>query len=406
MASQRLAAASVATIALLAAACSDSSLTAPTPTIGAPLASVSARPVASAPSLRWNALARELVAQRAIDPPMASRVYALLSVAQHDAVLAADRVAPGAPRARHEVDARAAVIAASANVLGALFPLDAQPVADLASEGRAALASEGVDAAEARAASTAGEAAARAVLSFAATDGSGVSWTGAIPTGVGLWYSAVTASPLRPTWAQVRPWLLRSGDELRPAPPPAWGSAEYLAALAEVRRISDTRTPDQLRIALFWSDGAGTATPPGHWNAIAADLIARQNLDEEKATRVLALLNMALMDAGIGCWDAKYHYWLIRPSQADPQIVTAVPLPNFPSYVSGHATFSGAAAELLGAAFPEARASVDAMADEAAISRLYGGIHYRFDNEQGLALGRKIGRLAAARLRGSPLVHD
>lgn len=406
MATQRLAAAFGATIALLAAACSDSSLTGPTPPRAATLASVAARPVASAPSLRWNALARDLVAQRAIDPPMASRVFALLSVAQHDAVVAADAVAPGAPRARHEVDARAAVIAASADVLGAVFPLDAQTIADLASVGRAELATNRVDAAEARAASTAGEAAARAVLAFAATDGSGVNWTGTIPTGAGLWYGAATPSPLRPAWGQVRPWLLRSGDQLRPPPPPAWGSAEYLAALAEVRRIADTRTAEQLRISLFWSDGAGTATPPGHWNAIAADLIESHHLDEEQASRTFALLNMALMDAGIACWDAKYHYWLIRPSQADPKIVTAVPLPNFPSYVSGHATFSGAAAELLGAAFPEARASLNAMAEEAAISRLYGGIHYRFDNEQGLALGRAIGRVAAGRLRTNTLVHD
>ena len=148
---------------------------------------------------------------------------------------------------------------------------------------------------------------------------------------------------------------------------------------------------------------AGTATPPGHWNAIAADLAERYHLDEERATQMFAFLNMALMDSGIACWDAKYTYWLIRPSQADPLITTPVGLPNFPSYVSGHATFSGAAATLLGAVFPAARRDLQAMADEAAMSRLYGGIHYRFDNDRGLEVGRKIGSLAVARLRHGAL---
>jgi membrane-associated phospholipid phosphatase len=110
-----------------------------------------------------------------------------------------------------------------------------------------------------------------------------------------------------------------------------------------------------------------------------------------------ALLNTAVMDAGISCWDAKYHYWLIRPPQADPAITTPVGLPNFPSYVSGHATFSGAASEVLSAIFPARRSRLRAMAEEAALSRLYAGIHYRFDNDVGLRMGRSIGALALRR---------
>jgi hypothetical protein len=127
--------------------------------------------------------------------------------------------------------------------------------------------------------------------------------------------------------------------------------------------------------------------------------VERYSLDEKRSIQVFALLNMALMDAGIGCWDAKYTYWLIRPSQADPAVTTPVGLPNFPSYVSGHATFSGAAATLLGAVFPSASRDLQTMAEEAAMSRLYGGIHYRFDNEEGLKLGRRIGALAVTELR-------
>jgi hypothetical protein len=95
-------------------------------------------------------------------------------------------------------------------------------------------------------------------------------------------------------------------------------SPPFQAALAEVRQISDSRTPEHLRIAAFWADGIGTYTPPGHWNAIAAELITQHQCSELEAARTLAFMNMALMDAGISCWDAKYVYWLPRPSQVDP----------------------------------------------------------------------------------------
>jgi membrane-associated phospholipid phosphatase len=186
---------------------------------------------------------------------------------------------------------------------------------------------------------------------------------------------------------------MTSGRQFRAPPPPAFGSPEFLAAVAEVRRFSEERTPKQLAIAEFWADGAGTSTPAGHWNEIAASLLEENGASAERAAHVLAMLNAALMDAGIACWDSKYEYWLIRPSQVDPAISTPVGLPNFPAYVSGHSTFSGAAAEVLAAAFPSERRVLRAMAEEAAISRLYGGIHYRFDSDAGLDMGRRIGQL-------------
>lgn len=395
----------VAVLALVAAACSD--VTGPTtsPDSAASVERIAAEPTATdLRTLEWNAIARGLVASRVVDPPMAARIYAMLSVAQYNATRAADRTAPGSSQARHAISAKASVIAASAAVLSNTFPLDAEAVRNTAKTDMVALLG-GKNDSEALAAYAAGEAAAQHVIARSATDGSSAPWAGSVPVGEGLWYSSTTATALRPGWGSVRPWLMRSGDQFRPAPPPAFRSPEFKAALAEVRHISDTRTAEQLRTALYWSDGSGTVTPPGHWNVIAAGLIEDHHLTEEQATQTLALLNMALMDAGIACWDAKYHYWMIRPPQADPMIVTAVPLPNFPSYVSGHATFSGAAAELLGAVFPSERRKLSAMANEAAMSRLYGGIHYRFDNDAGLALGQTIGRLAAARLHGSSTAY-
>jgi membrane-associated phospholipid phosphatase len=336
----------------------------------------------------WNELARQLVLEHRTDPPMASRYYALLSVAQHEAV---EELAVRSRRAEDRSQRRTwsrAIAVASSLVLMHAYPDRAEWIRNQlnASQVDETIAERvGLDAAE-------------RVLERARADRSDSEWTGTVPLGTGLWFSSVAppVPPLRPRWGEVRPWLMKKGDELRPEPPPAFGSPKFREALAEVRRISDTRTAEQLRIALYWADGAGTTTPPGHWNAIAADLVEQHNLDERKAARVFALLNMAMMDAGIACWDAKYHYWLIRPPQGDAAITTPVGLPNFPSYISGHATFSGAASEVLGSIFPSEKKRLYAMAEEAAMSRLYGGIHYRFDNEVGLRVGRAIGRLATS----------
>jgi membrane-associated phospholipid phosphatase len=387
--------------ALVVSACGDAGITSPT-AVDASLGATSANPAGSppphaqsqlrAPSVRWNELARTLVADSRVDPPMAARIYALLGVAQHSGVVEARNVGGRSHKDRPELDATVgAVVAASAEVLAYAFPNELTRIRVAEQVDAAPYTGKGNQPKFFEAGREIGRGAAARALAVAKSDGAGSPWAGDMPGGEGAWTGT---APLRPLWGSVRPWLLSRGDQFRPPPPPAFGSREFLAALAEVREISDTRTPRQLAIAVFWSDGLGTSTPPGHWNEIAAGLIEKYRFDEERATRTLKLLDMAMMDAGIACWDAKYHYWLLRPSQADPNITTPVGLPNFPSYVSGHATFSGAAAELLGAIFPAERGALMAMADEAAMSRLYGGIHYRFDNDEGLALGRRIGALA------------
>src|SRR5690606_16601665 len=135
---------------------------------------------------------------------------------------------------------------------------------------------------------------------------------------------------------------------------------------------------EQDRIAKFWALGNGTVTPLGYWNVVADELIARHNMNDRRAAHVFALVKLAGYDAPVASHDAKYTYWLIRPTQADPQIQLAIGLPSFPSYPSNHAAISSAAATVLGAIFPEEREQLRAAAEEAGISRIYGGIHYRF----------------------------
>jgi hypothetical protein len=196
-----------------------------------------------------------------------------------------------------------------------------------------------------------------------------------------------------PFFGQVRAWMMTPAEVLaeRPAAPPSTTSALMQQQVAEVRDTVDHLTREQLAIAYKWSDGAGTYTPPGHWNEIAAGYVRDANQSEVRAARTFALLNMAMHDAAVGCWDAKYAYFNPRPSQLDPRIRTVLGLPNFPSYTSGHSTFSASAAAVLAYLFPPTAAEVAALRDEAGISRLYGGIHYRADIDAGKENGTRIG---------------
>lgn len=375
---------------------------------------------------RWNEIARDLVAARRVNPPVATRIYTALAVAQFDTLIAVWRMKyrydrkypsqeagtginptlPLAPDPCYPCE-HSAIAAASERILREFFPNDTAMLDAAKAEHQQSRMWAGVARrSDVEAGNQIGEFVAGEVLSHIADDGSDAVWTGQVPVGDCYWFSSENPPrpPLLPLWGEVRPWLMTSGSQFRPGPPPDCHSQEFMDALQEVRFISDNRTPEQLAIAIFWADGPGTATPPGHWNQIACDMAMQKGLNEVRTARMLALLNMAMMDAGISVWDAKYVYWLLRPSQADPNITTPVGLPNFPAYTSGHSGFSGAAATVLSYIFPGEAESLNAMAEEAAISRLYGGIHYRFDSEVGLEQGRQIGALAVARGQsdGSP----
>lgn len=140
-------------------------------------------------------------------------------------------------------------------------------------------------------------------------------------------------------------------------PPPTFGSQDFLTGLQEIRTISDTRTAEQRTLALQWNYGTGTFTPPGYWDQVTANYIEAYGLDERAAAHAFALTTAAMMDAFIGCFEAKYVYWFIRPPQADP-----------------------------------------------GLSRMYAGIHYRFDIDAGQALGNNVGRLAVSIDRSSGLL--
>jgi len=207
--------------------------------------------------------------------------------------------------------------------------------------------------------------------------------------------------PMLLAFGKVKAFLFDSltAVSLRPGPPPLVGSQQMKDETEEIYQMSVNATRERTRIVHFWADGVATYTPPGHWNAIAAEDFIGKNFSEVRWARNIALLNMSLMDAAIVCWDTKYTYFNARPSQLNPAIKTTTGLPNFPSYISGHSTFSGAAATILGHILPERAAQYTAMANEASISRMYGAIHFKSDCVTGLVVGKSVGRYAIERAK-------
>jgi hypothetical protein len=213
-------------------------------------------------------------------------------------------------------------------------------------------------------------------------------------------YEIPKRPPMLPLFGKVKTFLFDSltmVTQIRPPAPPSTKSDQFKKETEEVLYYSQNPTRERIRIVHFWADGLTTYTPPGHWNAIAAEDFIKQNFSEVRWARNMALLNMAMMDAAIVCWDAKYTYFNPRPSQVDPRIKTLTGLPNFPSYISGHSTFSAAAATILGHIIPGRATDYTNMMKEASLSRLYGAIHFRSDIEVGVTVGTKIGNYAIQR---------
>jgi membrane-associated phospholipid phosphatase len=359
--------------------------------------------------LEWQQQARDLAGTNVLNPLAAGRLYAALSVAEYRAVMAIDDVDQdgvipdegigAGGRAALEAH-RGAVAGASAQVLAFFFPAAAASFEQLV-QSEADAGPGNVHPAFTRGVSI-GRAVGDEVVERARNDHFTVPFTGSIPVGPGLWIPA--GPPAGATLSGMTRYFLTSADEFRPPPPPVFGSQAYLTALQEIRTISDTRTADQRAIALQWNYGNGTFTPPGYWDLVTANYIQTHGLDERAAVHAFALTTTAMMDAFIGCFEAKYHYWFIRPAQADPMITTVFPTPNHPSYPSGHSCASASAAAVLSYLFPDRADEVAGFVVDAGLSRMYAGIHYRFDIDAGQALGGNVGNLAVNVDRNSGLL--
>jgi len=377
------------------------------------------RPAAD-PVLLWNDQTNRAIQATNTDAFQASRALALESVAVLDTVRSLAGAQGLMVRLPAPKDARTEIAVASAahTMLVRLFPA-CQAALDAAFE--ASLTAEPSTPARSRAIAF-GEAVAEAVFAERDRDGWRVAKTAPTGAAAGQWRPTppLQLPGLAPQWATMTPFLLTAPNQFRPPGPPALDSAAFHEATATVEAIggaqSTVRASIQTEIAHYWSDAIGTYAPAGHWNAIAATLLAPMGLNLEAEAELFAELNVAMADAGIAIADAKYTYLFWRPvtvirlggdgSRPNPAWTPLLETPNHPSYISGHSAFSGAAAAVLTARFgtrpfsfesasvpgvTRKFASFQQAAEEAAISRVYGGIHFPFDNADGLTTGRQVG---------------
>lgn len=214
------------------------------------------------------------------------------------------------------------------------------------------------------------------------------------PTGAGYWVGNDPLTPKAGEWAR---WIV-GGRNFTVPPPPVFGSPEYAAQLQQVRDAVLRRDGRWVEIINFWGGVPGTETPAGIWLNRFWDEVKQKALDDRDFAIKQSILAQTLADAFIECWKVKYEHWTARPDMVDGSIVAAMPNPNFPGYVSGHSTISAAAATVLAKLVPEKAERFATDARNARDSRLYAGIHFPADNDQGFALGQAVGEEVIARL--------
>lgn len=321
--------------------------------------------------LTWNRIALEAIERAKPSQHAGFRMMTYTSLAQHAVV--------------SQGGSDAAVATATMRVVGELLPSQAGFMDERLKQAGLAIDERG-------------ERAARRLLDEAKEDGFTRAWTGQAPQGDGIWRSLANppAAPALPAVGGMRTFLIDSGSVFRSEPPPAMDSKRFRDDLAEVVRYIAQPTAETTRIAKFYDMTTGTMVA-GFWNERAAEVIGKSGMSALQATTALSTVNAAMIDAAAASHDTKYTYWVPRPAQADPSIKTLIGTPNHPSYPSNHAAISTAAGLVLAHFFPAERERMAKISAEAGMSRIYAGIHYRFDMDAGDEIGRKIAAVAIAR---------
>ncbi len=366
-------------------------------------------------------------------PPPASRIVALVGISVYDAVNAATGLRGQsyayAGGAAWNADADAAAYAAGFTAMAALYPTQAL---SLQSQMTTAIDGLGLGSARRSASIALGSGIATSLIAARAGDGSAVAqfpWAGG--SNPGDFVSVNGGDPVLPGWGMITPFAVAANTAFAPPPPPAIGSPAWIAAYNQVKSIGcmGCGTPEQSATAMFWADdGGGTRTPPGQWLQIATNIAADRNLSLFESARLTAMVGTALADASMAAWNVKYDQAPVwRPITAihnctvdicgvagDPDWISTIPTPNFPAYVSGHSTFGGAGERaiagflgtdavsfcldpdpLVGSMATRCYTSLATASDENGISRIYGGVHWSYDNDYGKATGRSIGNFVA-----------
>jgi membrane-associated phospholipid phosphatase len=358
------------------------------------------------PAYRWNQIAMNAILAQAMAGNLALRDLALLNVAIYDATIAAwdskdayDRPRPSDvdptlttvipnPDNPSYPSEYAVTAGAASTILAWLFPDNAQAIQDMAQEAVQSRLLAGVEyPSDVEAGLKLGQQVAEMVIERGKADGSDAAWDGTMPSDAGHWTGE---NPIFPTAGSWKTWVLESGDQFRPAPPPAYDSEQMATEMAEVKSFE--RTPVTNSIALFREYGSGGRRNHWFWNDVAHRLILSSSWADNApmAARAYALVNIAGYDSMVACWDAKYTYWAIRPFQLDPEFTPLFTTPNHPSYPSAHSCLSSAMAGVLANLFPTDAEEVMALAHQATESRIWAGIHFRSDITAGVSLGQTV----------------
>lgn len=394
----------------------------------------------------WNALMFKLVKETAgFSPPVAARAFGYTGLAVYESVrpgmdgylsLAGqingldDLMIPEAdPDLEYnwEISANAATATILRGCFETASPANLTTIDDLESNLEQEFGS-GIDAEIVQRSVQFGKNIGDAILAYANSDGQVECYKNNFPTsytpptGDGKWVPTppLFQRALQPYWGDVRPFVSKNVVDALPPAPPVYStnpSSKFYQEAQEVYNTVTNLTAEQLLIANYWSDDPGkTATPPGHSVAILSQVLQKENSNLEVAAEALAKIGIGVHDAFISCWKSKFIHNLVRPITVmqdlfDPAVTIPLSTPPFPEYTSGHSVQSGATAQILTDLFGENYAFTDrthetrvdingtprsfpsfhAFADEAAISRLYGGIHYRTAIELGVVQGRSIG---------------
>ncbi|MFN0315115.1 MAG: vanadium-dependent haloperoxidase [Burkholderiales bacterium] len=350
----------------------------------------------------WLSETTNQIVQYQQNPLRAARALAMVAVASNDAYRA------GIEQTNSAAGAEVAAHVAAARTLEYLYPQTSPGrfmarALYLASMGK--VDSQGVNSTG----WTVGMAIADRAIARALNDGADRLWNQKLRPvpGPGVWRAAPPlrmyspAEPLAGTWST---WILKSADEVSVSAPIQYGSDAYWDEAREVLQVSRSLNSERKRIADEWHLDKGSVTPAGVWNQKVMKLVRDQNLEPAASMLLVSALNVGMSDALIAAWHVKFKYWTVRPVNViqekwEPDFLPYLITPAFPGYVSGHAAVSGAAAEVIGCLVPVKAAWAREEAQQAAMSRLYGGIHFRHDNEQGLRLGEAVGRKVCEQVR-------
>ena len=361
---------------------------------------------AGPPAYRWNQITVDAIVKRGIPIHFAERALALVHASIYDGTVVGwnskqtyNRPRPSEfdsslttaipnPASSSYPSEYAITAGAASTVLSWLFPDEADYFEAQAQQAIESRLMAGVEyPSDIEAGLKLGQEVAELVIAYGESDGTNLPWEGTIPTDPTGWTGENPILPQAGTW---QTWVLTSGDQFRPDPPPAYGSDELDAEMEELRTMERTRYT--VSSAFFWEYGSGAIRNHVLWNDMASRLILQSDMEDNPllSAQVYAVLNIAAFDSLVACWDGKYAYWAIRPFQLDPEFTPLFPTPNHPSYPAGHSCVSTAMATSLAQMFPVDAERILATAKEASESRLWGGIHYRSDAIAGDTLGQNV----------------